>query len=99
MPSFKIIGLLVLEKKILTIYGHGGHLGHVTCTMYINFLSHFPRADALSGQLVSEKKMFENNGYIHVYSPGTGADNPLKSFCLLTVLFSQYSPFPQVLLN
>ena len=33
MSSFKIIGLLVLEKKILkvfTIYGHGGHLGHVT---------------------------------------------------------------------
>ena len=33
MPSFKIIGFLVLEKKIFkvfTIYGHGGHLGHVT---------------------------------------------------------------------
>ena len=43
MPSFKIIGLLVLEKKIFTIYGHGGHLGHVTCAFYINFLSHFPR--------------------------------------------------------
>ena len=26
-----------------------------------------------------QKKMFENNGYIHVYSPGTGADNPLRS--------------------
>ena len=25
------------------LYGHGGHLGHVTCTIYINFLSHFPR--------------------------------------------------------
>ena len=46
MPSFEIIGLLVLEKKILkvfTIYGHGGHLGHVTCNLYINFCSHFPR--------------------------------------------------------
>ena len=42
MPSFKIIGLLVLEKKIFkgfTIYGHGGHLGHVTWTICINFLS------------------------------------------------------------
>ena len=29
--------------KVFTIYGHGGHLGHVTCTIYINFLSHFPR--------------------------------------------------------
>ena len=27
----------------------------------------------------SEKLMFEHNGYIHVYSPGTGADNPLRS--------------------
>ena len=46
MPSFKIIGLLVLEKKILkvfTINEHGGHLAHVTCTIYIDFLSHFPR--------------------------------------------------------
>ena len=28
--------------KVLTINKHGGHLGHVTCTIYINFLSHFP---------------------------------------------------------
>ena len=26
---------------------------------------------------VSEKKMFEYYGHIHVYSPGAGADNPL----------------------
>ena len=25
------------------MYGHGGHLGHATCTIYINFLSHFQR--------------------------------------------------------
>ena len=46
MLSFKIIGLLVLEKKIFTgftIYGHSGHLGHVTRTIYINFRSPFPR--------------------------------------------------------
>ena len=46
MPSFKIIGLLVLEKnifKVFNIYGHGGHLGHVTWTIYINFPSPFPR--------------------------------------------------------
>ena len=29
--------------KVFTINGNGGHLGHVTCTSYINFLSHFPR--------------------------------------------------------
>ena len=47
MPSFKIIGLLVLEKKfflkVFTIYGHGGHLGHLTWTIYINFRSPFSR--------------------------------------------------------
>ena len=44
-PSFKIIGLLVLEKilKLFTIYGHGGHLDHVTWTIYINFFSPFLR--------------------------------------------------------
>ena len=31
------------DLKVFTIYGHGGHLGHVTCTIYINFLSHYPR--------------------------------------------------------
>ena len=37
----------------------------------------------LIGQAVTEKKMFEYNnqiGYIHVYSPGVGADNPLEYF-------------------
>ena len=44
MPSFKIIGLLVLEKKILkdfAVYRHGDHLGHVTLTIYMNFHSLF----------------------------------------------------------
>ena len=34
---------------------------------------------ALISQAVSEKKKFENNGQINVYSPGAGADNPLGS--------------------
>ena len=29
--------------KVFTLYGHGGHLGHVTWTIYINFHSPFPR--------------------------------------------------------
>ena len=30
-----------------------------------------------------EKKVFENNGHmhVHVYSPGAGADNPLGYIC------------------
>ena len=46
MPSFKIIELLVAKKKIvklLAIYGHGGHLGHVTETIFINSCPSFPR--------------------------------------------------------
>ena len=29
---------------------------------------------------VSEKKMFEYYGHIHVYNPGAGADNPLRTY-------------------
>ena len=29
--------------KVFTIYGRGGHLGHVTWIIYINFRSPFPR--------------------------------------------------------
>ena len=43
--------------------------------------------------------MFENNGYVHVYSPEAGADNPLRSIFSLTVLFSQSSPLLQVFLH
>ena len=28
--------------KVFTIYGHGGHLGHVTLLICINFHSHVP---------------------------------------------------------
>ena len=72
MPSFKIIGLPVLEKifeVFFSIYGCGNHPGHVTWTFY------FPpskggstRYLALIGQAVLEKKSFENGGHIHVYT-------------------------------
>ena len=43
------------------MYGHGGRLGHVTWTIYINFRSPFPRRLhinlALIGQVVSEEKL------------------------------------------
>ena len=31
------------DLKVFTIYGRGGHLGHVTWTIYINFGSPYPR--------------------------------------------------------
>ena len=81
MQSLMIIGLLGLYEKILKvffIYGRGGHLGHVTRTIYINFLSPFPRRLhinlALIGQAVLQKKIFENGGHIHVYSPKAGGE-------------------------
>ena len=55
-----------------------------SCDLYHLYKLSFPlpkedsRDLALIGQLVSEK-MFENHGYIHIYSPGTEADNLLRS--------------------
>ena len=46
VPSFVEIGPPVLDKKIFmvfTIYEQGGHLGHVTWIIYINFRSLFLR--------------------------------------------------------
>ena len=69
--------------KVFTINKHGDHLGHVTSTIYISFLSYFPKRlhikFGFDWPAISKKKMFDNNSYIHVYSPGTEADNPLVS--------------------
>ena len=53
-------------------------------TVYISFHSPYlndapPKGLALIGQVVSEKKIVEYYGHIHVYSPGAGADNPLRT--------------------
>ena len=78
MPSFKIIGHLVLEKifKVFTIYGHGGHLGHVTWTIYIDFLSPLPRRLhinlALIGLAVLVEKTFEIVGGQQTTMPDHG---------------------------
>ena len=52
--------------SVFTICGRGGHLGHVTQMSRTNFCSPYPRSlhikfgfQALIGQVVSEKKMFE----------------------------------------
>ena len=63
--------------KVFTIYGLGGHLGHVNLTIYINFLSPFQRRLHIKFGFVLQKTIFENGGHIHTYSPGAGADNPL----------------------
>ena len=68
--------------KVFTIYGHGGHLGHVTWTNYIKFRSPFQERRHIKfgfDLAVSVEKTFKNGGHIQVYSPGAGADNPLGS--------------------
>ena len=66
---------------MFAIYSHGGHLGHVTLTIYKYFHFHFliclTLSLALIGRAVSRKKMFEYFGHIHLYSTGAGADNLL----------------------
>ena len=48
----------------------------------------------------SEKKMFENNGHIHVFSPRVWTDTSLGIFCFsLTQVFSQFSLLLQILIK
>ena len=48
------------------IYRLGGHLGHVTWIIYINFLSPFPRRIHMNFDFDRPRKSFENGGHIHV---------------------------------
>ena len=85
MPSFKIIGRLVPEKKIFRSFYHiWAWRPSWSCDLDHLYKLSFPLPKeaphknlALIGQAVSVEKMFENGGHIHVYSPGAGADNPL----------------------
>ena len=48
--NFKILGLRVPEKKnkilnVFTIYGHGGHLGHMIVTTLCKLSFPLPRDD------------------------------------------------------
>ena len=85
---------------VFTIYGRGGHLGHVTWTIYINFLSPFPRRLLMFGfDWPSGFREEENGGHIHVYSPGAGSDDPLESIVFSSkhlFYFSHFSPLQQV---
>ena len=83
MPNFMIIGLLVLYENILkvfTIYGPGSYLGRVTWTIYIYFLSAFPRRlhikfgfDGPSG--FREKSLKLVVIYLYI-APGQGQTTP-----------------------
>ena len=63
---------------MFTLYGHGGHLDHVTWIVYV-YTQVLPAYRCftlnlvLIGQAVSEE-MFEFYGNIHVYCPRVRAD-------------------------
>ena len=63
------------------IYSHGDHVSHVTLTIFTIFHCPFLMMLhinlALIGEAVSEKKLFEYYGHIHVYSLEAVVDNPL----------------------
>ena len=63
--KFQGHGLLVPEKiKVFTIYGYGGHLGHVTRTVWANFPHPIdaPYEIWLTDPMISEEKMFKECG-------------------------------------
>ena len=79
------IGPLVLEKNIFegffTIYGHGGHLVHVTSILLTNFhflvLKAFIQNLVQNGSVVSEKIWFEFL-YVHDFGPRSRNDLDLQ---------------------
>ena len=90
MPSFKIIGLLVLGKKILkvfVIYNHGGHLDHVTLTIYINFHCIFLTILHMKFGFdwPSGFRADEYYGHVHVYSTGQGQTTPWGQFFFINI--------------
>ena len=63
--KFREFGLLVLKKifeGVFSIYGRGGHLGHVTSILIINFNFHVSislhKKLVKTGPLVSDKSKF-----------------------------------------
>ena len=80
IPSFVKIGPPVLEKKIFegffTIYGRGGHIGHVTRIMLTNLHFLVPTLQYLVqiATVVSEKIRFE---FLYVHDLGPRSSNDL----------------------
>ena len=66
--------------KVFTIYGHGGHLGHVTSITLTNFLLFVQNLKAFiqnlvqKGTVVSEKVWFE---FLYVHDLGPRSRNDL----------------------
>ena len=78
IPSFVETSLPVQEKRILrvfTIYGRGGHLGHLTSTMSSDFHFLVPESFYTKfGLAISEKIQFE---FLYVHNLGPRSKNDL----------------------
>ena len=79
IPCFVEIVPSVQEKifcRVFTIYGHGGHLGHVTSIMSSDFHFLLPESKNLVqiGTVVSEKIQFE---FLYVHDLGPRSRNDL----------------------
>ena len=93
IPCLVEIGLPVPKKKIvkgfLTIYGHGGHLGHVTSIMSSDF--HFLVPESFHknlvqiGEVVSETILFE---FLYVHDLGPRSRNDLEHQYSQTFIYS-----------
>ena len=64
--------------RVFTIYGHGGHLGHLTSIMLIIFISLYLKAFiqnlVQNGSVISEKIRFE---FLYVHDLGPRSRNDL----------------------
>ena len=77
------------RRRFLTIYGCGGHLGHVTWTIIIKVLSPFPRRLHMKFGY-DWPNCFREENLLYMYiAPGV-------NYFSLTHLFSQFSPLLQV---
>ena len=91
------------DLKIFTIYGRGGHLGYVTWTIYIYFLSPFPKTlrikfgfDWPSG--LRERKSLKTVAINMYLAPGVDRQPPgvkcfhLHIYSVNYVICSKFSP-------
>ena len=100
MPSFNIIGLPVIEKKLFKGFYHiWAWQPSWSCDLDHLYKHLFPlpkeaphKIFALIGQAVSVVKMFENGGHIPVYSPGQGQTTPWGQILFInSIIQSIYS--------
>ena len=76
---------------MLAIYGHSGHLGLVTKTIFTNCLfplfKEAPHKFGFIRQVVLEEKMSENNGHTHNIALGQGQSDNTRSQFFFKMLF------------